>query len=62
MGSETNKDDRNTTEYLAQLINDKKQMVAFPNIFVHVDKLLDEGKSSDYKNIRINAKLTFYLI
>lgn len=45
MGTETNKDDRNTPEYLAQLLKDKKQIQALPNVFVHVDKLLDEGKS-----------------
>ncbi|XP_076466461.1 KH domain-containing RNA-binding protein QKI-like isoform X1 [Babylonia areolata] len=42
MGTETNKDDRNTPEYLAQLLKDKKQIQALPNVFVHVDKLLDE--------------------
>lgn len=46
MGTETNKDDRNTPEYLAQLLKDKKQIQALPNVFVHVDKLLDEGKLS----------------
>ncbi|XP_025098636.1 protein quaking-B-like isoform X3 [Pomacea canaliculata] len=42
MGTETNKDDRNNPEYLAQLLKDKKQIQALPNIFVHVEKLLDE--------------------
>ena len=46
MGTETNKEDRNTPEYLAQLLKDKKQIQALPNVFVHVDKLLDEGKFS----------------
>ena len=46
MGTETNKDDRNTPDYLAQLLKDKKQIQALPNVFVHVDKLLDEGKST----------------
>ena len=44
MGTETNKDERNTPEYLAQLLKDKKQIQAFPNVFVHLEKLLDEGK------------------
>lgn len=44
MGTETNKDDRNNPEYLAQLLKDKKQIQAFPNVFVHLEKLLDEGK------------------
>jgi hypothetical protein len=43
-GTETNKDERNTPEYLAQLLKDKKQIQAFPNVFVHLEKLLDEGK------------------
>ena len=46
MGTETNKDDRNTPDYLAQLLKDKKQIQALPIVFVHVDKLLDEGKST----------------
>ncbi len=32
-----------TTEYLAQLLKDKKQLGAFPNVFTHLDRLLDEG-------------------
>lgn len=31
-------------DYLAQLLKDKKQLAAFPNIFLHVERLLDEGK------------------
>ncbi|XP_076445034.1 KH domain-containing RNA-binding protein qki.L-like isoform X3 [Babylonia areolata] len=42
MGTETNRDDRNTPEYLTQLLKDKKQLQALPNIFTHADKLLDE--------------------
>lgn len=34
-----------TTEYLAQLLKDKKQLAAFPNVFNHLERLLDEGKS-----------------
>ena len=33
----------NTTEYLAQLLKDKKQLAAFPNVFIHLERLLDEG-------------------
>jgi len=29
-------------EYLGQLLKDKKQLSAFPNVFSHVEKLLDE--------------------
>ena len=55
MGTETNKDERNTPEYLAQLLKDKKQIQAFPNVFVHLEKLLDEGK------FRAENKTTFVL-
>ncbi|KAL5009827.1 hypothetical protein ScPMuIL_012132 [Solemya velum] len=42
MGTETNKTERNTPEYLAQLLKDKKQIQAFPNVFLHLERLLDE--------------------
>ena len=35
--------DIKSPEYLAQLLSDKKQMQAFPNVFLHAEKLLDEG-------------------
>ena len=35
-----------TTEYLAQLLKDKKQLAAFPNVFNHLERLLDEGKQN----------------
>lgn len=31
-------------DYLAQLLKDRKQLVAFPNIFIHVERLLEQGK------------------
>ena len=31
-------------DYLAQLLKDRKQLAAFPNVFVHVERLLDEGE------------------
>jgi len=37
--------DRKNSEYLAQLLNDKKQLQALPNVFVHVEKILDEGRA-----------------
>ncbi|XP_046407199.1 protein held out wings-like isoform X2 [Ischnura elegans] len=33
---------QSTADYLAQLLKDKKQLVAFPNVFIHVERLLDE--------------------
>ena len=35
--------DKETPEYLAQLLKDRKQIQAFPNVFIHVERLLDEG-------------------
>jgi len=29
-------------DYLAQLIKDKKQLAIFPNLFIHVERILDE--------------------
>ena len=37
-------DERNTPEYLAQLLKDKKQIQAFPNVFLHLERILDEGE------------------
>ena len=45
MGTENNSmEGRSSPEYLAQLLKDKKQIQAFPNVFVHLERLLDEGK------------------
>lgn len=30
-------------DYLAQLLKDRKQLAAFPTVFNHVERLLDEG-------------------
>lgn len=30
-------------DYLAQLLKDRKQIAAFPNMFMHVERLIDEG-------------------
>ena len=46
MGTENNSkiEERNTPEYLAQLLKDKKQIQAFPNVFLHAERLIDEGE------------------
>ena len=31
-------------DYLNQLVDDKNQLVAFPDMFTHLGRLLDEGK------------------
>jgi len=33
---------QNAADYLSQLLKDKKQLQAFPNVFSHVDRLLDD--------------------
>ncbi|RWS30110.1 Protein held out wing-like protein [Leptotrombidium deliense] len=33
---------QSTADYLAQLLKDKKQLQAFPNVFLHIERLLDE--------------------
>lgn len=47
--------DSNTTtsiaDYLAQLLKDKKQLAAFPSVFLHVERLLDEGKNRDLTTV-----------
>ena len=52
MGTENNnnfnnKEDRSSPEYLAQLLKDKKQIQAFPNVFLHAERLIDEGKFAE---------------
>lgn len=35
-------------DYLAQLLKDRKQITAFPNMFMHVERLIDEGNCISY--------------
>jgi len=30
-------------EYLLQLLKDKRQFAAVPNVFIHIERLLDQG-------------------
>jgi len=46
MENSTNNNTQSIADYLAQLLKDKKQLAAFPNVFVHVERLLDDGKKS----------------
>ena len=40
--------DRKSSEYLAQLLSDKKQLQIFPpKMFIHLEKILDDGKWND---------------
>ena len=43
MGESTN-NTQSIADYLAQLLKDRKQLAAFPNVFLHVERLLDEGE------------------
>ena len=40
-----NNNTQSIADYLAQLLKDKKQLAAFPNVFLHVERLLDDGKT-----------------
>ena len=41
-------------DYLAQLLKDKKALSAFPNVFLHLERLLDDGKTSrPYRYFRV---------
>ena len=46
-----NNNTQSIADYLAQLLKDKKQLAAFPNVFVHMERLLDDGKleSENYR-------------
>ena len=35
--------DKKSSDYLTQLLSDKKQLQFYPNAFIHVEKLVDEG-------------------
>lgn len=43
--TETNASPQSIADYLAQLLKDRKQLAALPNVFTHLERLLDEGKS-----------------
>ena len=46
-----NNNTQSIADYLAQLLKDKKQLAAFPNVFVHMERLLDDGKRTIYLSI-----------
>ncbi|XP_034940923.1 protein held out wings isoform X6 [Chelonus insularis] len=39
---DTNPTTQSIADYLSQLLKDRKQLAAFPNVFIHVERLLDE--------------------
>ncbi|OXA43488.1 Protein held out wings [Folsomia candida] len=42
---------QNMADYLAQLIKDKKQLAIFPNLFMHLDRVLDEARVRAYGTV-----------
>ena len=44
MSDTTNNNTQSIADYLAQLLKDKKQLAAFPNVFIHMERLLDDGE------------------
>lgn len=45
MCDNNNPSTQSIADYLAQLLKDRKQLAAFPNVFMHMERLLDEGRS-----------------
>jgi len=50
-GDNTNNNTQSIADYLAQLLKDKKQLAAFPNVFVHMERLLDDEISKVRSNL-----------
>ena len=57
MGDNTNNNTQSIADYLAQLLKDKKQLAAFPNVFVHMERLLDDGKFEDMINVGVKTHM-----
>jgi len=51
MGDTTNNNTQSIADYLAQLLKDKKQLAAFPNVFIHMERLLDDEISKVRANL-----------
>jgi hypothetical protein len=47
-------------DYLAQLLKDRKQLAALPNVFTHLERLLDEGKW--HTRLRANKNINFCVL
>lgn len=46
-----NNNTQSIADYLAQLLKDKKQLAAFPNVFIHMERLLDDEISKVRGNL-----------
>lgn len=44
MSEQSSNSTQSIADYLAQLLKDRKQVTAFPNVFMHVERLIDEGE------------------
>lgn len=53
--SSSNQPQQFSADYLSQLLKDKKQLTAFPNIFMHMERLVDEGKRKICSNNSLNV-------
>lgn len=51
MCDNNNPSTQSIADYLAQLLKDRKQLAAFPNVFMHMERLLDEGRSKSCRTI-----------
>jgi len=52
-----NNNTQSIADYLAQLLKDKKQLAAFPNVFLHLERLLDDEIGKVRGNLfQINGK------
>lgn len=54
-GNDSHQSTQSIADYLAQLLKDRKQLAAFPNVFNHVERLLDEGKLLSHHSIHIKS-------
>ena len=55
--SNIDKKTKDRVDYLQQLLKDKKQCQVYPSVFVHVERLLDEGTGLNFylnKSIYLN--------
>ena len=61
--SSTNQADlnmKNKLDYLSQLLKDKGQLATSPNIFIHVERLLDQGECGICQLFHIKTKNYIY--
>ncbi|KAL4707284.1 hypothetical protein ACJJTC_019822 [Scirpophaga incertulas] len=62
MCDNNNPSTQSIADYLAQLLKDRKQLAAFPNVFMHMERLLDEDHKSDAStNATTHSILSLFL-